>query len=281
MAKKFRGNSAIARGGSDCYRIRVQIEWIEQLRAQIRRREDPWVVLEGRHAVEAALGGWWDVAGVLAGEESVWEPPAWSGLDLLRWPRREIEALAGYAFHRGVIGLARQPEETGDLPSLLGELSDEALIVVCPNLSDAANAGAILRNAAALGAEAVIFGREGVSPFERKAVRASAGALFRIPVRVADGGQILRCLKAGGFSMVGACCGDGIPDVATYEPPADRLALVIGSEAKGLSPFWEAACDAHVTVPMASGMDSLNAAAASAVLLWEIQRLRSEEGEIG
>lgn len=279
MAKEFRGNSAIARVRVDCYRSRVQSDWIEQLRLQIRRREDPWVVLEGRHAVEGALGGWWDVTGVLAGEESEWTPPDWSGLDALRWPRHEIEELAGYAFHRGVLGLARQPEETGDVASLFAELPADALIVVCPALADAANAGAVLRNAAALGAEAVIFGSEGVSPFERKAVRASAGALFRIPVRVADGGQVLRCLKAGGFSMVGACCGNDVPDLNTYETPVDRLALVIGSEADGLSPFWEAACDALVRVPMASGMDSLNAAAASAVLLWELQRLRATEAE--
>ena len=114
---------------------------------------------------------------------------------------------------------------------IVAELPGDALIVVCPALADAANAGAIVRNAAALGAAAVVFGEEGVSPFERKAVRASAGALFRVPVRVADGGQILRCLKAGGFSMVGALCGNEAPELTGFEAPGGRLALVIGSEA--------------------------------------------------
>jgi tRNA G18 (ribose-2'-O)-methylase SpoU len=223
------------------------------------------------------LAGWWDVAGVLAGEECGWQPPDWSGLELLRLPRGEIEQIAGHAFHRGVIGLARQPEETRHLTSLFDELPSDALIVVCPALADAANAGAVLRNAAALGAAAVIFSSEGVSPFERKAVRASAGALFRLPVRVGDGGQIVRCLKAGGFSLVAACGDERIPDVATYEPPPGRIALVIGGKTDGLGSFWKAFCDALVRVPMASGMDSLNVAAASAVLLWEIQRLRAGE----
>lgn len=237
-------------------------------------------MLEGRHAVEGALGGWWDVAGVLAGEEISWEPPDWSGLDLLRRPREEIEEIAGYAFHRGVLGLARRPEETGDVAALLEELPADALIVVCPMLSDPAIAGAVIRNAAALGAEAVIFGAEGISPFERKAVRASAGALFRLPVRVADGGQVMRCLKAGGFSVVGAACGDDASDLTTHEPTAGRLALVIGSETDGLSSFWKAACDALARVP-ASGMDSLDAAAASAVLLWELRRMRDPESDEG
>lgn len=269
----------VARPG--CYRKPVKIEWVEELKVQIRRREDPWVVLEGRHAVEGALGGWWDVAGVVAGEESAWEPPDWSGLDLLRWPRREIEELAGYPFHRGVLGLARQPEETRDMPSLLAELPGDALIVVCPSLSDAANAGAVIRNAAALGAAAVVFGREGVSPFERKAVRASAGALFRLPVRVADAGQVLRSLKAGGFTLMGAGCAGHLPELDACDPTPGRLALVIGSEAEGLGPFWEAVCDEQFRIPMASGMDSLNAAAASAVMLWEINRRRAQESGEG
>ncbi|BCX50072.1 tRNA/rRNA methyltransferase [Haloferula helveola] len=256
--------------------MEAEIEWVKQLRIQIRQRVDPWVVLEGRHAVEGALGGWWDVAGVLAGEECTWDPPQWSGLELLRRPRTELEELAGYAFHRGVIGLAKQPEDTGDVAALMGELGPEAMVVVCPRLTDAANAGAIIRNAAALGAEAVIFGHEGVSPFERKAVRSSAGALFRIPVKVADAGQILRCLKAGGFSLAATTGDKRATDLATYDPPEGRLAVVIGSEADGLGQFWMTACDDHIRIPMASVMDSMNAAAASAVTLWEIRRVREE-----
>ena len=253
------------------------MEWLEELHTQIRKRRDPWVVLEGRHAVEAAVAGWWDVHGVVASAESSWDLPGWSGLEVQRRSRQELEALAGYAFHRGVLGLARQPEETGDVAGLLEELSKEALIVVCPGLADAANAGAILRNAAALGAEAVLFGSDGVSPFERKAVRASGGALFRIPVRVADGGQMLRCLKAGGFRLVGTAAGKGNPAIHEVDWPAGRLALVFGAEDQGLGPFWSAACNRMVGIPMESGMDSLNVAASSAVCLWEIARQRSEQ----
>lgn|GEM_PF-3589454 len=254
-------------------------EWVAELRVQIRRRVDPWVVLEGRHAVEGAIGGWWDVVGILAGEGCNWEPPTWAGLDLLRRPKDWVEAVAGYAFHRGVVGLARQPEETADVQGLVAELDADATVVVCPALADASNAGAILRNAAALGAKAVLFGDGGVSPFERKAVRSSSGALFRLPVRVADSGQILRCLKAGKFRILGADAGGDAAPLPDLGPVEGRVALVVGSEERGLGSFWSRACDTKLRIPMTSGVDSLNAAAASAVLLWEIARAREEASE--
>lgn len=257
--------------------MEAEPEWVEELRAQIRRRMDPWVVLEGRHSVEGAIAGWWDVVGILAGEGCGWEPPTWSGLELLRGSREWVDAVAGYAFHRGVVGLARQPEETADVRGLMAELEPDAVVVVCPGLADASNAGAVIRNAAALGAKAVIFGAEGVSPFERKAVRASSGALFRLPVRVADNGQVLRCLKAARFRIIGADSAGDAVELPALEAEEGRVALVIGSEADGLGLFWSSACDVRVRVPMASGMDSLNAAAASAVMLWELQRRRGEK----
>ncbi|MBK1827453.1 RNA methyltransferase [Haloferula rosea] len=251
-----------------------EAEWMQELQLQMKERTDPWVVLEGRHAVEGAMGGWWDIVGVLAGEHCEWEPPDWSGLVVIRRDRKTVEATAGYAFHRGVIGLARQPDEVADVHGLMSELDADATVVVCPRLSDPSNVGAIIRNAAALGAAAVILGSEGASPFERKAVRASSGALFRVPVRVADSGQVLRCLKAGGFRLIGTSGHKNATALTQLDGVEGRVALVIGSEAEGLGSFWEKACDCLTRIPMESGMDSMNAAAASAVCLWELQRLR-------
>lgn len=237
-------------------------------------------MLEGRHAVEGALAGWWRVEGVVRADGSGWEPAAWSGLELRTRSKAELGELAGYPFHRGVLGLARQPEETPRAAELLRELAGrDGLVVVCPRLANAANAGAILRNSAALGADAVIFGEEGVSPFDRKSVRASSGALFRLPVRVADAGQVLRGLKAGGFRIFGADGGPQAEELPGRQVGAGPLALVIGSEDEGLGGFWSAACDELLRIPMSAGVDSLNAAAASALLLWELGRLREAARE--
>ncbi|MGB6223528.1 TrmH family RNA methyltransferase [Haloferula sp.] len=254
-------------------------DWINELKSQIHQREDPWVVLEGRAAVEAAVAGWWDLKGILASEACGWEPPLWSGLELLKRPHDTLEAFANSAHHGGVIALARQPDETGNVAGLMAELESDALVVVCPSLVEPTTAGEIIRNAAALGAKAVIFGREGASPFDQRAVKASAGALFRIPVRVADGGQALRCLKGAGFQLIGAEAGAGTKPVDSAEIEPGRIALVLGSEDGGLGPFWKAACDELLHLPTPKAMDSLGVSAASAVLLWEIARLRQGESE--
>jgi len=251
------------------------MEWIDELARQVRKRTDPWIVLEGKHAVEGAIGGWWDVQGILAAEDCEWTPPVWSGRELTRVARTMIEEVADHRFHHGVLGLAKLPEERADVAALVGELGQDARVVVCPSLADAATAGAMVRNAAALGAQAVIFGDEGVSPYTRKAVRASGGALFRIPVRVADGGQVLRCLKAGKFALIGAHGGEDASALPEHEWTEEgRVALVIGNEERGLNGFWRRACDSLVKIPVNSGVDSLNAAAALALLLWEMKKAR-------
>ena len=140
-------------------------------------------------------------------------------------------------------------------------------------------AGAIVKSAAALGAKAVIFGSEGVSPFERSSVRASSGAVFRVPVRVADAGQILRCLKTAGFQLFGGTVSAGSVPLARLEFDPGRMAVVIGSEDDGLGSFWKAACDSLVHVPVESGVDLLDPSAASAVFLWELNRRRMEQAE--
>lgn len=254
-------------------------DWVDELKKQVLQRQDPWVVLEGRQAVEAAVAGWWDVSGILAAENCEWEPPEWSGLELLRRPRGVIEEVSGGGGEEGILGLARQPDETPNVAGLMEELDPDALVMVCPRLQMGAQVGSIIRNAAALGAKAVLLGREGVSPFEPCSVKASAGAIFRIPVRVADGGQILRCLKMAGFQLIGrAREEDSVPlDRLKLDP--GRHAVIVGADDQGLGSFWKAACDSLVHVPTETGHDTLDSAAACSTLLWEMGRRRKEQAE--
>ena len=250
-------------------------EWIGELGRQLRLRTDPWMVLDGPEAVEAALAGWWDVRGILAAEGAEWSPPLWSGLEVTFIGPGQWRELACGDSLEAVVGLALLPDERADVTGLLGEMPADGVVVVCPRLADAAHAGAVVRHAAAMGAAAVLFGDGGASPYEREAVRASAGALFRIPVRVADGGQILRCLKAMRFHLVGSA------DEATavrnlngvgYEDR--RRALVIGGGDGGLDAFWRMACDDLVRIPLAAAADSLDPAARAVVMLWQMMQRR-------
>jgi TrmH family RNA methyltransferase len=247
--------------------------WVDELRRQLLQRQDPWIVLEGREVVEAALAGWWDIRGILAVEDAGWVPPVWSGLELTCVGREDMAAIAGEGFQSGVIGLAALPDERADVAGLLRESAADAVVVVCPTPEDEDHAGELVRHAAALGAAAVIFGDGGVSPYSRRAVRASAGALFRIPVRVADGGQVLRCLMAARFHLVGAAGeGEALRGLGGLKYEDRRRALVIGSENRGLDPFWRRGCDELVSIPLASSADSLGTSASAAVMLWQMMQ---------
>lgn len=218
----------------------MEPEWLNLLRDQAAGRRDPWVLLEGQATLEAALAGWWEVAGLMIDESHPWEVPAWSGLEVVRKPAGELERLGNPARHAGVLGVARQPAETAEVAAFARSLDPDALLVVCPKLVDPGFAGNVMRHADAIGAAGVLFGTEGTSPFDATAVAASAGAVFRLPVRVADGGLILRSLKAAAVDLTGwEAGGNAVGD--DWLP--GRRALVVGDPGAGLGPFWRAACD--------------------------------------
>lgn len=224
----------------------MEPEWLSVLLAQTEERTDPWVLLEGQAVVEAALAGWWEVPGVLLGNEHPWEVPTWSGLEELRRPDAELEGLADPVRHGGVLGIAKMPRETAEVAAFMRGLAPEALLVVCPRLDDPSMIGEIMRGAESFDAAGVIFGAEGRSPFEPDAVQASGGALFKLPVRIADGGLILRSLLAADFQLVGL---DDSPDaIAAANLPAltSRRALVFGDEEGKLGKFWKSACNLRV-----------------------------------
>lgn len=179
-----------------------------------------------------------------------------------RIPRAALNAIAGYDFHRGVLAVADEPV---DEPLKRDALPER--VIFLPELADAANVGAIVRNAAALGAVSVWTGARGASPWTRKAIRASAGACFRIRVRrspdlLADA----RTWLAAGRPIVAASLAPESSDIDALSV-GNRWALAIGSEVRGLSPAWMKLCTHPVRIRMDSSIDSLNAAAASAVFL--------------
>lgn len=217
-------------------------DWMGILREQLAGRQDPWVVLEGQGVVEAALAGWWEVAGVMIAEDHSWEAPAWSGMEVVRESREAMDELAGGDLHGGVIGLAKRPVETGEVAAFVRSLEADALVVVCPRLDNAVAAGEAIRLSVNHGAAGILFGAEGVSPFDPAVVRVAAEALFQLPVRIADSGLLLRSLKAAGVEL----CGwepSGLAGLAVTE---GRRALVMGDPVHGLGPFWRAACDTRM-----------------------------------
>jgi tRNA G18 (ribose-2'-O)-methylase SpoU len=185
-------------------------------------------------------------------------------------PQAVMDRVAGFHVHRGCLAIAERPSEA--------RVSDTAsLVVVLVDLVDVDNLGAMARNAAAFGADAILLSPRSADPFYRKAVRTSAGAVLSLPiVRAASWpDDLLRLRKELGFSLVGAVLGNHAQPLASFTPPA-RVALLFGAEGPGLDPATQRLCDVLVTIPMAASpaVDSLNVATAGAVFLYHCTQRR-------
>ncbi|MFZ4516324.1 MAG: TrmH family RNA methyltransferase, partial [Acidimicrobiia bacterium] len=151
-------------------------------------------------------------------------------------------------------------------------------VVVLVDVQDPGNVGTILRAAEAAGVSTIVAVGDTVDCWNPKVVRASAGALGGLTlVEAREPQPALDTLRANGFVTVSTVVRGGqAPDVVDLAGP---IALVVGSEAHGLDPDVAHACDLHVTIPMTGASESLNAAVATSVLLFEAARQRRWDQE--
>jgi 23S rRNA (guanosine2251-2'-O)-methyltransferase len=162
-----------------------------------------------------------------------------------------------------------------DLAALAADSGQVPLLVALDSVTDPRNLGAVLRCAAAFGAHGVVIPERRSAGMSAGAWKASAGAATR--VRVARATNLTRQLEAyrsAGYAVVGLSA-DGPVSAADLEVATGPLVLVVGSEDQGLSRLVERACDVLVSIPMASGTESLNAGVAAGIVLYEVARRRS------
>lgn len=196
------------------------------------------------------------------------------GTDLLTAEPSALSDLAGFPFHRGLMACARVPA-----PPSPEDLPGARRLLVLPRLYDSENLGILLRSAAALGIHGVLAG-PGPGLWSRRTVRVSMGAVWRIPVwRVEDPWGPLATWKAAvpGSEVVAAALAPEAGNARAWRPAA-RCALVMGPEDTGLEATQLAQCDRAVAIPMASGMDSLNVAAAGAILMFRMTAGPEDQG---
>jgi TrmH family RNA methyltransferase len=146
------------------------------------------------------------------------------------------------------------------------------LIVVLDAVQDPGNVGTILRSAEAFGADCVVRLPGTASDWNLKAMRASAGSVFRVPSFAVKEQEAFASLTQGGVQLVATLARDGVPpDAIDWTRPT---ALLVGSEGRGLSGQWIARAHSQVTIPMPGGVESLNAAIATSLLLYEASKQR-------
>ena len=179
--------------------------------------------------------------------------------------RRLLAQLTGYVLTRGVLCAMRRPA-----PRTAAEVCSGARrVVVVDAVTDTTNIGAIFRSAAALGIDAVLLTRQACDPLNRRAVRVSMGSVFLVPWAWVD--DAVADVRALGFSTAAMALAD--PSTTPDDPrlkAEPRLALIMGTEGDGLARRVVEGADYVVRIPMAHGVDSLNVAAASAVIFWEL-----------
>ncbi len=240
------------------------------LKYQVVKRQRQWFVVEGLSLTQQLLASPLPVLSVLTEPRFADQllPQLSDATPVYTAPLAVIEALVGYRFHRGVLACGARPPNP-ELDMILDRSDRPVLIPICLGVQDPENVGGIIRSSAALGARAVIVGPECCDPFSRRVARTSMGNILGLPIRQAtDLRADLRRLKTEFAVEVVATVLDDRAEPLSRVSPAPRTALLFGSEGFGLDPEWIEVCDRRVTIPMRSGVDSLNVGVAAGIFLY-------------
>ncbi|ADW69410.1 TrmH family RNA methyltransferase [Granulicella tundricola] len=244
---------------------------LKQLRAAFQgqaRLSSGLIAVEGEHMVEEALKSGQALKTVFLSERM--ELPAYvpASVEVVSVASDVFASIAETRTPQGIAALLVPPAHS--VEKML-EGPGEALILIAVGLQDPGNLGTLIRSAEAFGATGVLTTPGTVSPWNQKAMRASAGSVFRLPVAVATP-DAMETLEQQGIKLLAA-----MKDDAVAIGEADLTvgsAILIGNEGAGLNEDWLRLADQRVTIPCPGWVESLNAAVAGSILLYEASRQR-------
>lgn len=237
-------------------------------------------IAESPKVIERALLGGYEPISFLVAKEDL-KRDAGSFLDrypdipFYTAPGDVLTGLTGFALTRGILCAMKR----NGLPDVESLCKDAKRIVILSQVTNPTNVGAIFRNAAALGIDAVLLTKGCSNPLYRRAARVSMGTVFQIPWTYLDeeiltaSGPGLQALRSLGFKTAAmALRTDSVSIDDENLLLEDKLAILLGNEGEGLALETIDACDYTVLIPMSHNVDSLNVAAASAVAFWQLGR---------
>ena len=239
-------------------------------------------IIEGRNAVLEALrvGVGIDKIYLAKGETDktlghIASKARKAGVVVVNTDRRKLDAMSRTHSHQGVIALAvvREYVSVDDILQIARDKGENPLLVICDEITDHHNLGAVIRTAECAGAHGVIIPKRRSAGLTAIVAKTSAGAVSHVPVaRVPNLTATLKDLKKEGIWVFGADAGG---QTALYQADLKGpCAIVIGSEGDGMGRLVGETCDVLVNIPMRGKLNSLNASAAAAVLLYEAVRQR-------
>jgi tRNA G18 (ribose-2'-O)-methylase SpoU len=185
-----------------------------------------------------------------------------------------METIVGFQLHKGIMAVAKIPERT-TLPDVVAAASQPFFFVAVDGVMNSENMGVIVRNCASFGASALLVGETSCDPYLRRAVRNSMGNIFSLPLLyltcIAEDLKHIRTRY--NIAIVAAHPRENSRGIGTLDF-SDNCCIVLGGEGHGISEHVLGACDLEAAIPMQRGVDSLNVASASAVIMYEVQRQR-------
>lgn len=232
-------------------------------------RERGIFTVEGRLSIEALLESPYPVRSMFVAEEKVHRVEGLAAADvpIYTMPADAMEGVTGVRFHRGVLAVA----ERTPLPSVAALAEGARRLLVLEAVNDHENIGALFRNAAAFGVDAVILDPTSADPLYRRSTRVSLGHVLRVPFGRVEDAQwpaALDDLADAGYDTVALTPGSGSETLGhLVADRPERVALLVGAEGPGLTAQAMARVTRRVRIPMEPGVDSLNVATAAAVAL--------------
>lgn len=255
-------------------------QWQALLTNRAKRQRAGEFLVHGVRPITLAVRHRWQVHSWLYADRHT--PSTWAAELLDRVPATRV-AMAGELLRE----LGEKTEDIPELVAVVGIPDDRLdripggpglLVIVFDRPTTPGNIGTLVRSADALGASGVIVTGHAADPYDPKAVRASTGSLFAVPVvRAASHAPVVdwvAALRADGLPVrIVGTDEDGAVELADHDLTGPSV-VAIGNETNGLSGAWRLACDGTVRIPMSGAASSLNAASAATVVLYEAARQR-------
>lgn len=234
-----------------------------------QRRSDGLFVVEGRREVEHCLSAGFTIRQAFVCEEIAGTPFSLpQSVEIVPVARNVYERIAYRGGTEGIVAVVEvRNTKLEDL-----KLSSSPLIVVLESVEKPGNLGAVLRSADAAGADAVVVCDPLTDLYNPNLIRSAVGALFTVPCVACSTEECISFFKKKGIKILTAQLQDSklYYDTIMTGPTA----IVMGTEATGLTDSWRKAADAHIRIPMLGSLDSLNVSVSAAILLFEAVRQR-------
>ena len=256
-----------------------QLKLWKKLKTRKGRKQQEALLIEGEHLLEEAIGAKLSFQAVIFSEIAKEKSKDWlkripEMVPVYELPSSLFNQLVETATPQGMAAVVKRPEWS--LDELWKNEADKKTLLLIDSIQDPGNLGTLIRTAKATGMDGIFLGKGTVDPFNGKVVRASMGAIFKVPLWQEDLELIFPVLKERKVTVVNTSPHSN-QSYFHYSFPL-RTAILLGNEGRGVNRHFEKYVDDHVTIPMPGGTESLNVSITGALLMYERIRQRSLRG---